>query len=108
MINYGILLYTNWYFLKDYVCTAGVFDSTFVYIMMFTFSVVVFYHIVLVTGQHARFIGYINVALNSMKKMTQYFKNSQPVSLHRHFREDLDSSFFDGSYSEYREPLLSP
>ena len=71
MINYGILLYTNWYFLKNYVCTAGVFDSTFVYVMMFTFSVVVFFHIVLVTGQHARFIGYINVALNSMKKMTQ-------------------------------------
>ena len=108
MINYGILLYTNWYFLKDYVCTAGVFDSTFVYIMMFTLSVVVFYHIVLVTGQQARFIGYINAVLNSMKKTAQYFKNSQPVSHHRHFREDLDSSFFDDSYSEYREPLLSP
>ena len=61
MINYGILVCTNWYFLIDYVCTAGIFDATFVYILMFTFSVVVFYHIVLVTGQQARFIGYINV-----------------------------------------------
>ena len=75
---------------------------------MFTFSVVVFYHIVLVTGQQARFIGYINVVQNSIKKMTQCIKNSQPVSHQRHFREDLDSSFFDDSYSEYREPLISP
>ena len=75
---------------------------------MFTFTVVVFYHIVLVTGQQARFIGYINVVENSIKKMTKHLKKSQPVSHHRHFREDLDSSFFDDSYSEYREPLLSP
>ena len=109
MINYGILLYTNWYFLmEDCFCTAGVFDVTFVYIMMFTLSVVVFYHIVLLTGQQARFIGYINVVLNSMKKMTKHLKKSQPVSHHRHFRKDLDSSFFDDSYSEYREPLISP
>ena len=109
MINYGILLYTNWYFLmEDCFCTAGVFDVTFVYIMMFTLSVVVFHHIVLVTGQQARFIGYINVVLNSIKKMTRCFMNSQPVSHHRHFRKDLDSSFFDDSYSEYREPLISP
>ena len=109
MINYGIIVCTNWYFInEDQYCISGILNITFVYIVMFTFSVVVFYHIVLVTGQQARFIGYINVVLNSMKKMTRYFKNSQPVSHHRHFREDLDSSFFDDSYSEYREPLISP
>ena len=109
MINYGILACTNWYFLmEDCFCTVAVFDTIFVYIMMFTFTVVVFYHIVLVTGQQARFIGYINVVENSIKKMTKHLKKSQPVPHHRHFRKDLDSSFFDDSYSEYREPLLSP
>ena len=108
MINYGILLCTNWYFLKDSLCITGIFDAIFVYILMFTFFVVVFYHIVLVTGQQAHFIGYINVVQNLIKKVTQCFKNSQPVSHQRHFREDLDSSFFDDSYSEYREPLISP
>ena len=107
MINFGILLCTNGYFLKDSLCTTGIFDATFVYILMFTFSVVVFYHIVLVTGQQAHFIGYINVVQNLIKKVTQCFKNSQPVSHQRYFR-DLDSSFFDDSYSEYREPLISP
>ena len=110
MINYGTILCTNWYFIgrKKYYCTIGVLDATLVHVLMFTFSVVVFYHIVLVTGQQARFIGYINVVQYSLKKMTQFFKNSQPVSHQRHFREDLDSSFFDDSYSEYREPLISP
>ena len=110
MINYGTILCTNWYFIgrKTYYCTIGVLDATLVHVLMFTFSVVVFYHIVLVTGQQARFIGYINVVQNSLKKMTQCLKkNSQPVRHRRHFRE-LDYSFFDDKYSEYREPLLSP
>ena len=110
MINYGTILCTNWYFIgrKTYYCTIGILDATLVHVLMFTFSVVVFYHIVLVTGQQARFIGYINVVQYSIKKTTQFLKNSQPVSNQRHFREDLDSSFFDDSYSEYREPLISP
>ena len=109
MINNGILACTNWYFLmEDCFCTLAVFDTIFVYIMMFTFIVVVFYHIVLVTGQQARFIGYINVVQNLKKKLTQCFENSRPISHRRHFREDLDSSFFDDGYSEYREPLISP
>ena len=75
---------------------------------MFTFSVVVFYHIVCVTGQQARFIGYINAVQNLIKKTTQCLMNSQPVSRPKTFREELDSSFFDDNYSEYREPLISP
>ena len=75
---------------------------------MFIFSVVVFYHIVLATGQQARFTGYINALQNSIKKITKSLKKSQRVSHQRHFREQLDSSFFDDSYSEYREPLMSP
>ena len=75
---------------------------------MFTFSVVVFYHIVLVTGQQVCFIGCINAVKNSIKKMTQCLRNSQPVSRLQKFREELDSSFFDDSYSEYCEPLISP
>ena len=109
MINYGIIVCTNWYFInEDQYCTSGILNITFVYIVMFTFSVVVFYHIVLVTGQQARFIGYINFVQNSMKKVTQCLKKSQRVSHQRHFREELDSSFFDDNYSEYREPLISP
>ena len=110
MINYGTILCTNWYFIKSkkYYCTLGIFDAIFIYVLMFTFSVVVFYHIVLVTGQQARFIGYINVAQNLMKKFTQHFKQSQPVTHPRQYKEELDSSFFDDNYSEYREPLLSP
>ena len=110
MINYGTILCTNWYFIgrKTYYCTIGILDATFVHVLMFTFSVVVFYHIVLVTGQQARFIGYINVVQSLIKKITQYLKkNSQPVRHRRHFRE-LDYSFFDDQYFEYREPLLSP
>ena len=72
------------------------------------FSVVVFYHIVLVTGQQAHFIGYINVVQNLIKKITQCLENSQTLSHQRHFREDLDSSLFDDIYSEYHEPLISP
>ena len=111
MINIGVIMSTNWYFLTNvkYICAGGIFDAIFVYILMFTFSVVVFYHIVLVTGQQARFISYINVAQYSIKKMTQYLnKNSKPVSYQRRPREDFNSSFFDDSYSEYREPLMSP
>ena len=111
LINYGTILCTNWYFIgrQKYYCTLGILDATLIHVLMFTFSVVVFYHIVLVTGQQARFIGYINVVQNSIKKMTQCFKkNSQPVTNPRHLREELDSSFFDDKYSEYREPLLSP
>ena len=109
MINYGIIVCTNWYFInEDQYCISRILNITFVYIMMFTFTVVVFYHIVLVTGQQARFIGYINALQNSMKKVTQSLKKSQPVSHQRHFREELDSSFFDDNYSEYREPLISP
>ena len=109
MINFGTIIWTNWYFInKKQICTAGLFDIIFAYALIFTFSVVVFYHIVLVTGQQARFIGYINVVKNVMKKVTQCLMKSQPVSHQRHFREDLDSSFFDDSYSEYREPLISP
>ena len=110
MANYGMFICTNWYFIdEEHFCSAAVFDTIFVYIMMFTFSVVVFYHIVLVTGQQARFIGYINVVQRLMKKMTHCLNaNSQPVSHSRHFREDINSSFFDNSYSEYREPLMSP
>ena len=109
MINYGIIVCTNWYFInEDQYCTSGILNITFVYIVMFTFSVAVFYHIVLVTGQQARFVGYINVVENSIKKMTKRLKKSRPVSHQRHFREELDSSFFDDSYSEYREPLISP
>ena len=106
LINFGTILCTNWYFIgrKKYYCTLGIFDATFVHVLMFTFFVVMFYHIVLVTGQQARFIGYINVAQNLMKKLTQHFKHSHP----KHFREELDSSFFDDNFSEYREPLLSP
>ena len=110
MINFGTILCTNWYFIgrTKYYCTIGIVDATFVHVLIFTFIVVVFYHIVLVTGQQARFIGYINVVQNSIKNMTQCFKkNSQPVTHPRHFRE-LDYSFFDDKYSEYREPLLSP
>ena len=110
MINYGMFLCTNWYLINEgHLCTAAVFDAIFVYIMMFIFSVVVFYHIVLLTGQQARFIGYINAVQRLMKKLTQCLnKNSQPVSHSRQFREDINSSFFDDSYSEYREPLMSP
>ena len=110
MINYGTLLCTNWYFIgrKKYYCTAGVFDATFIYVLIFTFSVVVFHHIVLVTRQQARFIGYLNVAQNFIKKFTQLVRLSQPVKRSRHYREELNSSFFDEKYSEYREPLLSP
>ena len=110
MINYGTILCTNWYFIgrKTYYCAIGILDATLVHVLMFTFSVVVFYHIVLVTGQQARFIVYINVVQYSVKKITQCFKkNSQPVRHRRHFRE-MDNSFFDDKYSEYREPLLSP
>ena len=79
MINYGMFLCTNWYLINEgHLCTAAVFDAIFVYIMMFIFSVVVFYHIVLLTGQQARFIGYINVVQRLMKKMTQCLnKNSK-------------------------------
>ena len=110
MINYGTILCTNWYFIgkTKYYCTLGILDATFVHVLIFTFFVVVFYHIVLVTGQQARFIGYINGVKNSIRKITQCLKKSQPVSHQRHFREELDSSFFDDNYSEYREPLLSP
>ena len=109
MINYGIIVCTNWYFIKEEeYCISGILNITFVYILIFTFSVVVFYHIVLLTGQQARFIGYINVVQYSMKKVTQCLMNSQPVSRPKDFREELDSSFFDDSYSEYREPLISP
>ena len=75
---------------------------------MFTFILVLFYHIVLVTGQQARFIGYINVTQNLMKKFNQHFMHSQPVTHPRQYKEELDSSFFDDNYSEYREPFLSP
>ena len=109
MINYGMFLCTNWYFIDiGQFCISGIVDIILVYIIMFTFSVVVFYHIVLVTGQQARFIGYINVVKNSIKKMTKSLKKSQPVSHQSHFREELDSSFFNDSYSDYREPLISP
>ena len=109
MINFGIIACTNWYFInEEQYCISGILNITFVYIVMFTFSVVVFYHIVLVTGQQLRFIGCINDVKNSIKKMTQCLRNSQPVSRPKHFREELDSSFFDDSYSEYREPLISP
>ena len=110
MINYGILLCTNWYFIgrKKYYCTAGVFDATFIYVLIFTFSVVVFHHIVLITGQQTRFIGYMNVAQNLMKKFTHFVRLSQPVTYSRLLIEETNSSFFDGKYSEYREPLLSP
>ena len=110
MINYGMFLCTNWYLINEgHLCTAAVFDAIFVYIIMFIFSVVVFYHIVLLTGQQARFIGYINAVQRLMKKLTQCFnKNSQMVSHSRQFREDINSSFFDDSYSEYHEPLMSP
>ena len=110
MINYGTILCTNWYFIgkTKYYCTLGILDATFVHVLIFTFNVVVFYHIVLVTGQQARFIGYINGVEILIKKMTQCLKKSQPVTHPRHLREELDSSFFDDNYSEYREPLLSP
>ena len=109
MVNYGLIACTNWYFIKeDQYYISGILNITLVYILMFTFSVVVFYHIVLVTGQQARFIGYINVVQNSIKKMTQCLNKSQSVSHQRHFREEMDFSFFDDNYSEYREPLLSP
>ena len=109
MINYGIILCTNWYFItnKMHYCIAGIFDATFIYVLIFTFSVVVFYHIVLVTGQQARFIGYIDMTQNLMRKFTQCFKHSQPVTHPKHFGDELNSSF-DNNYSEYREPLLSP
>ena len=94
MISYGMFLCINWYLIgEDNLCTAAIFDAIFVYILMFTFSVVVFYHIVLVTGQQARFIGYINVVQNLIKKMTQCLKNSQTESHSRQFREDINSSF---------------
>ena len=83
-------------------------DATLIHVLIFTFFVVVFYHIVLVTGQQARFIGYINGVKKLMKKMTQHFKISHPATHPRHFRGELVSSFFDDNYSEYREPLLSP
>ena len=109
MINYGIIVCTNWYFIKEEeYCISGILNITLVYVLMFTFSVVVFYHIVLLTGQQTRFIRYINVFQYSMKKVTQCLMNSQPVSRPKDFREELDSSFFDDSYSEYREPLISP
>ena len=109
MINFGIIVCTNWYFInEEQYCISGLLNITFVYILMFTFSVVVFHHIVLVTGQQVRFIGCINAVKNSIKKMTQCLRNSQPVSRPQKFREELDSSFFDDSYSEYREPLISP
>ena len=75
---------------------------------MFTFSVVVFYHVVLATGQQTRFMSFINAVQYFLKKMTKCLENSQHMSHRRHFREELDSSFFDDSYSEYREPLISP
>ena len=109
MINYGMFLCTNWYFINErHLCRAAVFDTIFVYILMFVFSVVVFYHIVLATGQQARFTGYMNALQNSIMKITKSLKKSQSVSHQRLFREQLDSSFFDDSYSEYREPLMSP
>ena len=110
MINYGTILCTNWYFIErtKYFCTLGIVDATFVHVLIFTFIVVVFYHIMLVTGQQVRFIGYINGVKTLTKKMTQHFKISQPVTHPRYLREDLDSSFFDDNYCEYREPLLSP
>ena len=71
---------------------------------MFVFFVVVFYHVVLVTGQQDHFVGCINAV-----QMSQcLYKNSQPVSHSRQYREDINSSFFDGSCSEYCEPLISP
>ena len=109
MTNFGILLCTNWYFLmRDYLCIIGVFSTIFVHVLMCTFSLVVFYHIVLVTGQQTRFMGFISVVQYLLKKMTQCLNNSQPVSNRSHYREEFDSSFFDDSYSEYREPLISP
>ena len=109
MINYGIIVCTNWYFIKEEeYCISGILNITLVYVLMFTFSVVVFYHIVLLTGHQTCFMRYINVVQYSMKKMTQCLMNSQPVSRPKDFREELDSSFFDDSYSEYREPLISP
>ena len=109
MINYGMFICTNWYFIDEgHLCTAAVLDAIFVYIMMFIFLVVLFYHIVLVTGQQTRFRGCINVVQNIMKKIQCLKKNSKPLSRRRHFREKFDSSFFDDSYSEYREPLISP
>ena len=110
IINYGMFISTNWCFIEEgHLCIAAVFDTIFVYIMTFVFSVVVFYHIVLVTGQQACFRGYINVVQNIMKKMIQCLKkNSKPTTRHRYFREKFDSSFFDDSYSEYHEPLICP
>ena len=111
MVNYGMLLCTNWYFIisEGHLCTAAVFDGIFVYILMLAFFIVVFYHIVLVTGQQTCFRGYVNVVQKLLKKMTQCLKkNSKPLPDCRHFREEFDSSFFDDSYSEYREPLISP
>ena len=109
MINFGIIACTNWYFIKEEeYCISGILNITFVFILMFTFSVVVSYHIVLVTGQQARFIGYINVVQNLIKKITQCLMNSQPMSRPKDFREELDYSFFDDSCSDYREPLISP
>ena len=109
MINFGILLCTIWYFLmKDYLCIIGVFSTIFVHVLMCTFSLVVFYHIVLVIGQQTRFVSFISVVQYFLKKLTQCLNNSQPVSNHRHYREEFDSSFFDDRYSEYCEPLISP
>ena len=69
VINYVTVLCTKWYFIgrAKYYCTLGILDATLIHVLMFTFFVILFYYIVLVTGQQARFIGYINVVQYSIK-----------------------------------------
>ena len=73
---YFIYIYiyiSYWFFIKEvqyYIFGSGILNITFVCILMFTFSVVVLYHIVIVTREQAHFICYIDVVLNFIKKMT--------------------------------------
>ena len=49
---------------------------------MFTFSVVVFYHIELDTGQQAHFIGYINVVQNLIN-CPNFLRKMNIINLHK-------------------------
>ena len=49
---------------------------------MFIFSVVVFYHIVLDTGQQAHFIGYINVVQNLIN-CPNFLRKLNIINLHK-------------------------